>query len=130
MFKINLNMKKIILMLVLLGSVVTFANAQGKKGNSEKRSQKMADALAQKLTLTADQKVQVSAIMLSQAKSQDSIRAAAGEGADMKALRPKVMAVQKANDKKINAILTDDQKKAYATYKEERRKKGKAAPGQ
>ncbi|HXH99051.1 MAG TPA: hypothetical protein VNI52_02195 [Sphingobacteriaceae bacterium] len=123
-------MKKIILMLVLLGSVVTFANAQGKKGNSAERSQKMANALAQKLTLTADQKVQVSAIMLSQAKSQDSIRAAAGEGADMKALRPKVMAVQKANDKKINAILTDDQKKAYATYKKERRNKGKAAPGQ
>lgn len=117
-------MKKIIMAFVLFSGIAAFANAQGKKTTSAEKAQKAVDVLTQKLSLTAEQKVKVSAILLSQAKSQDSIRAEAGAGADMKSLRPKMMARQKASDKQINALLTEDQKTAYAALKAERHKKG------
>ncbi|MGY0038136.1 hypothetical protein [Pedobacter sp. NJ-S-72] len=42
-------------------------------------------------------------------------------GDDRKAMRTKMMTLMQGNNEKIKAVLTDDQKKAYETFLEERR---------
>lgn len=116
-------MKKIIMMFSLVLCLSTLALAQGGRqmGTPEERAKRTLDVLQTKLNLTADQKQKVTAILMSQAKSMDSLRTAAGEDADRQTLRPKMMAIMAASDKQVNALLTDDQKKAYETWKEERK---------
>ncbi|MBC7915174.1 MAG: hypothetical protein H7Y07_13735 [Pyrinomonadaceae bacterium] len=116
-------MKKILLMIAFIAGTISFSMAQGGGGTPEERTQRNLDRLKTTLSLNADQEAKIKAIMLSQNKSQDSIRAAAGEGADRAAIFQKLTPVREANDKKIMALLTDDQKKAYTTYLEERRQR-------
>lgn len=115
-------MKKLAIICGLLFSVITFANAQGgsrKMGTPEERATKMTAQLTEKLTLTADQQAKVKIILLDQQAQMVKAREEAGE--DRKDMREKMMTMMKDNDLKINSLLTDEQKKAYETYKEERK---------
>jgi periplasmic protein CpxP/Spy len=112
---------KVLITAFLVTALCNLAGAQGPAATPQERAQRTVDLLTERLSLTADQKGQVSTIILSQAKAQDSIRLAAGDGADMQALRPKFVSLYEANDIKIIALLNDEQKKAYATYIEVRR---------
>lgn len=134
-------MRKLLIICGLLFSVITFAQAQdgqGQKqgggrmgGTPEERAKRQTDNLAEKLKLSDDQKTKVSAIYLEQATSMKKLRE------DAKGDRDAMMAsMKKSNeesDTKITALLNDDQKKAYATWKEERKemmKKGAEGRGQ
>lgn len=110
-------------MLALLAGTASFSMAQGGGGTPEERTQRNLDRLKTTLSLTADQEAKVKLILLAQNKSQDSLRAAAGEGADRAAMFQKMGPIREANDKKIMALLSDDQKKAYTKYLEERRQR-------
>jgi protein CpxP len=116
-------MKKLVIICALLFSVVTFANAQGggnrNMGTPEERATRMTTQLTEKLTLTADQQTKVKAIYLDQNDAMTKARAAAGD--DRKAMRDKMTAANDESNAKITALLTDDQKKAFATYLEERK---------
>ena len=115
-------MKKLMIICGLLFSVITFAHAQGgnrNMGTPEERATKMAARLTEKLSLTPDQQTKIKAIFLDQSTQMEKARTEAGD--DRKAGREKMMAMMKDNDTKINAILTDDQKKAYTAYQEERK---------
>ena len=115
-------MKKLMIICGLLFSVITFAHAQGgsrNMGTPEERATKMAARLTEKLSLTPDQQTKIKAIFLDQSTQMEKARTEAGD--DRKAGREQMMAMMKDNDTKINAILTDDQKKAYTAYQEERK---------
>jgi Spy/CpxP family protein refolding chaperone len=77
--------------------------------------------MTKRLNLTDDQAKQVKVIMLSQATSMDSLRSSGG--GDPSSMRPGMMAIMKNTDTKLNAILTDDQKKEYEAMKAERRQR-------
>lgn len=120
--KKRLDMKKLFVICGLLFSVITFANAQGggrMAGTPEERATKMTATLTDKLTLTADQQTQVKAILLDQNTQAAKAREAAGD--DRAAMRTKMMSLMEDSNTKINALLTDDQKKAFASYQEERK---------
>lgn len=107
----------------LLFSVVTFAQAQQGGGDRkmlspEERAQKSAEQLTKKLNLSEDQKAKVTAIFLDQAATMKKAREE-GKG-DRDAMMAKMKAVNEENDVKINALLNDDQKKAFADWKTER----------
>lgn len=88
-------------------------------GTPEERAAKMTEQLTKKLTLTADQQSKVKAIFLDQATQMNKTREEAGE--DRKAMRTKMMTAMQESNTKINTLLTEDQKKAFATYQEERK---------
>ena len=115
-------MKKLLIICGLLFSMVTFASAQGggrQMGTPEERATKATTMLMEKLTLTADQQTKVKAILLDQNTQVAKAREEAGD--DRQAARAKMMKIMEDNNTKINALLTDDQKKAYTTYLEERK---------
>lgn len=115
-------MKKLLIICGLLFSMVTFASAQGggrQMGTPEERAAKTLTALTEKLTLTADQQTKVKAILLDQNTQVAKAREEAGD--DRQAARAKMMKIMEDNNGKINALLTDDQKKTYASYLEERK---------
>jgi protein CpxP len=115
-------MKRFMLICGLLFSVITFAHAQGggrNMGTPEERATKQTTTLTEKLSLTADQQTQVKAILLDQNNQMSQAREAAGD--DRKAMREKIMTLMNTNNTKINALLNDDQKKAFAAYQEERK---------
>lgn len=107
-------MKKNLLLIALLAGAVSFSQAQQRpQRNPEEMAKRNVEMLEKQLSLTADQKTQVSAILLTQSKAMDSLRNASGEQTDRQAMRSKMQEFQKDNQKKIMSILTDDQKKAY-----------------
>jgi len=88
-------------------------------GTPEERAAKTLTMLTEKLTLTTDQQTKVKAILLDQNTQLTKAREEAGD--DRQASRAKMMKIMEDNNVKINGLLTDDQKKTYATYLEERK---------
>lgn len=126
-------MKKAFLVLALLAGSISFSNAQQggfQQRSPEERAKFQTERISERLKLTADQKTKVEAIFLSQNKSMDSLRTAAGQGGDRQAMFQKMQPIREQNDKKIVALLTDDQKKAFATYQEEMRNRMGGRGGQ
>lgn len=115
-------MKKLLMICGLLFSVVTFAQAQDgarKMLSPEERAQKAVEQLTKKLNLSEDQKAKATAIFLDQAAAMKKAREE-GKG-DRAAMMAKMKTMNEENDAKINAILTsDEQKKAFAAWKQER----------
>jgi protein CpxP len=121
-------MKKVLMICGLLFSVITFANAQegqGQRqggrgmGTPEERAKRQTEQLAEKLKLTDDQKAKVSVIYTEQAASMSKVREEAkGDRAVMMAAMAKA---NEATDAKVTALLNEDQKKAFATWQEERK---------
>lgn len=120
-------MKKLSIVVVLLLSVFTFANAQNapqgerKMLSPEERAKRQTEMLSTKLNLTAAQKTQVEAIFLSQAASVDSLRKASA--GDMQAMRGAMKPIQTASDAKLMGVLTAEQKTQYTAMQEERKAK-------
>lgn len=115
-------MKKLLMICGMLLGVMTFAHAQGggrNMGTPEERATKATTALTEKLALTADQQTKVKTILLDQNTQMEKARTEAGD--DRKAMRAKMATLMQDNSAKINALLTDDQKKVYADYLAERK---------
>lgn len=108
-------MKRIILMLIMALGFAGLASAQDTvkvKKSPEQKAEHMTKTLHKKLKLTAEQTKQVSAILTERATKMETKE---GRVAKMRAL--------KDADDKIEAVLTDDQKKVYAEIKENKKKR-------
>ena len=119
-------MKKLLIICGLLFSAVTFANAQdgqGRRGNGggtpEERAKRQTEQLAEKLKLSDDQKSKVHAIYLEQGPKMRKLRDSVGDNKE--AMGAVMMKQNNQTDSKIEALLTDDQKKLFNAYKEERK---------
>ena len=133
-------MRKLLIICGMLFSMVTFAQAQDGQprrgmGTPEERAKRQTEQLVEKLKLTEEQKTKVSAIYTEQAASWAKLREEAkGDRAAMMAAMAKA---NEATDTKVTALLNDDQKKAFATWKEERKElmkkrmegRGQGGPG-
>jgi protein CpxP len=109
-------MKKIILALLIITGTAAFAMAQDTtkvKKSPEERAAQMTKMMQKKLNLTADQTTQISAILTERANQMAEPKVKGMKGGRM----AKMQAVADA-DKKINAILTPEQQKAYAQMEE------------
>lgn len=120
-------MKKLLMICGLLFSVITFAQAQQDGGRKmrtpEERAQKNAEGLTKRLGLNEDQKTKATAIFLEQANAVNKAREAGSD--DKEARRAQMQKLTEETDAKINALLTEDQKKTYETWKAERKDKMK-----
>lgn len=120
-------MKKLLMICGLLFSVITFAQAQQDGGRKmrtpEERAQKNAEGLTKRLGLNDDQKTKATAIFLEQANAVNKAREAGSD--DKEARRAQMQKLSDETDVKISALLTEDQKKTYETWKAERKDKMK-----
>ncbi|MDN3548491.1 hypothetical protein [Mucilaginibacter aquaedulcis] len=114
-------MKKLILIIAFVTGVTALVNAQEKadKTPAQKAAHK-TQKLQKKLKLTAAQTKQVNALFTTEATRMDSLKA---HKADKKASKGTHKAIEEQTDKKLNSILTADQKKAYAALKEAKKEK-------
>ncbi|HKG06980.1 MAG TPA: hypothetical protein VKB19_11005 [Pedobacter sp.] len=116
-------MKKLLMICGLVFSVITFANAQdgqGRRGGTpEERAKAQTERLAEKIKLTDDQKAKVNAIYLEQGPKMRKLRDSLGD--DRTAWRGAMTKVNEQSDAKISALLTEEQKKAFVAWQEERK---------
>ena len=128
-------MKKVLVIAALVIGTASMTKAQGGGGGGFAQmtpEQRMERTLAslEPLKLTADQVTKVKVILTAQNKSRDSIRTAMGQGGDRQAMMAKNQEIQKAADDKISAILTAEQKTAYAEIVKNRPVFGSRPPTQ
>lgn len=132
-------MKKLLMICGLLFSVITFAKAQDgerKMPTPQERAERTTAQLTKKLNLTEDQAAKVKTIFLDQATAMVKMREESK--GDREGMMAKMKSLNDANDVKINAILNDDQKKAFTEWQVERKENmkrrgmgpGKGAPGE
>lgn len=109
----------------LLFSVVTFAQAQqgGGQGGQRRMMATPEDRVKQldeKVKLTDDQKTKATAVYTEAAEAQKKMREEMqGGGGDRQAMMEKMQKMSADVDTKINAFLTEDQKKAYKAWQDE-----------
>lgn len=108
-------MKKLMMICALLFSVVTFANAQQRQAATPEDRVKQLD---EKVKLTDDQKTKATAVYTEAAAAQKKMREEM-QGGDRAAMMEKMQKFNAETDTKVNAFLTDDQKKAYKTWQDE-----------
>ncbi|MBB2144246.1 hypothetical protein GM921_02000 [Pedobacter sp. LMG 31464] len=116
-------MKKLALSLVLVAGLAFGASAQ--QGGQQRRMMSPEDRVKQldeKVKLTDDQKTKATEVYTAAAAEQKKMMEemqAAGGTPDRAAMQEKRTKMTADLDAKVNAILTDDQKKAYKTWQEE-----------
>lgn len=113
-------------------AVAPNASAQGGGRNMDPaaRAQQRVELLTQRIKITPQQGEQIKAILLKQYADTRELREK-NQGADMASLRPQMQALREASDKKIDAVLTAEQKAAYkALVAEEASRRGQGrGPG-
>lgn len=116
-------MKKLLIICGLLFSVVTFANAQQGGQGGQRRPQATPEErvkqLDEKVKLTDEQKTKATAVYAEAAEAQKKMREEAQAGGDRQAMMEKMQKMTAENDAKINALLNDEQKKAYKAWQDE-----------
>jgi hypothetical protein len=88
------------------------AMAQGGGGGRMTPEARVA-AIDTAVTLTADQKTKITAILAADQKKMADMRAS---GEDMTTLMPKIQAMRADENTQIKALLTDDQKPKFDAY--------------
>ena len=123
-------MKKLLLVALLAIGVSAASYAQGGPGGGGMRGgtpDEQVERLKTSITgLNADQATKIKAIYVAQAKSQDSLMAAAGD--DRMAAFQKLTPIRTANQAKIKALLTADQQKAWDALPQNQ-PRGQGGPG-
>jgi protein CpxP len=118
-------MKRLVCLLILIAGILTGISAQEnatpRPVNAEKKAANMTKILQKNLNLNEDQVLAVHDLLLARANEMDSLQKMSngkGMGKQRKAL---IMEY----DQKLNDLLNEDQKKAYAQWKEDRMERQK-----
>jgi len=94
---------------------VQFAAAQ----MDSSRVERQLDRLKTELSLTADQSAKIRTILYTSAAERQKMRSESG--GDPAAMRQSMMQQMADTDKKVNAVLTEEQQKKYEKIRAERR---------
>jgi protein CpxP len=89
------------------------------KGTPTKRAIHQLKVLQEKLNLNDDQVDQIHIVLMNQAIALDSLKT--NPSADIKSDRRSRREIVQDADQKINALLTDDQKKLYKQWKDDQK---------
>jgi Na+-transporting NADH:ubiquinone oxidoreductase subunit NqrC len=104
--------------LLLVASLLIATAAFGQRGFDVNQRVQM---LKERLKLSDEQTAKVMEIMNGSMKEMQALREKSGE--DREAMRAGMREIQQKNDKKIEPLLNDDQKKEFAKLREEQRKR-------
>lgn len=111
--------------LVVMGFTASYAQkAKHVKLTAEQRAEKESSLMQEKLGLTADQKSKIQIIQLERIKKTDEWRADTASRRDKSKMAER-RAYAKANQEKVDAILTPEQKTKWNAEKAEMKEKMK-----
>lgn len=96
-----------------LCSTPILAQGGGGGGRQQMSAEDQVAAIDKAVTLTADQKPKVLAVVQDSAKKMADVRAAGGDPQEM---RPKMTEIRNSQNTAIKALLTDDQKTKFDAY--------------
>ena len=118
-------MKKVLLVFAFVLGISAVSFAQGRP---QRTPAEQLEALKTQVTgITDAQSAKILAIYTAQTKSNDSLRAAAGD--DFQSMFPKMQALRTANSAKIKAVLTAEQQKAFDAIPQRGPGGGPGGPG-
>jgi len=92
---------------------------QGQFGRGGMNIDDRVEQMTQRLKLTADQKKKVRAIYEKQGEEMKKMFEQAGQNGNREAMRETMMKQREKNEKEIEALLTAEQKKMYAAWRQE-----------
>ncbi len=116
----------IMLLFVLFISGVSFAQMGGGGANPQERLKKSLEDYKTKLSLTDEQYTKVETILTEQMNEMIKLRENAG--GDREAMRAAITESREKADKKIEELLTDEQKVIFKKMIEERAQRGMNRP--
>ena len=113
-------MKKLVLSLVLVAGLAFAASAQQGGGRmAQATPEEKVKQLDEKVKLNDEQKTKATAVYAEAAEAQKKMREEMQGGGDRQAMMEKMQKMTADTDKKLNAMLTEDQQKAYKTWQDE-----------
>ena len=121
-------MKRIFSLLILIASSVAFAGEAGSQGTDpapsetvpvERSANEAVNALAKRLSLTEEQKAKILPILEERRRKVQDVWTTSTLFVRQKQVQ--VRGINKESDRRINALLTGDQQKAYAALEQERK---------
>lgn len=114
-------MKKLIVIFGIILSMGNLAQAQGGRqmGTPSERADRQITQM-ESLKLSAEQKAHLKEVFIWSAGQMENVRMS-NSGGDFQEMREKMRPIQAETNNKVNALLSDEQKKAYSAILEERR---------
>ncbi len=112
------------ILLIAFVSTMTLSNAQQRGGGQRdpnERAKRSTEQMTERLSLTEDQTKKVEAINQEAADKVTEVFASAS--GDREAMRAVMMDINKEKDKKLKAVLNEDQWKEYEKMVEEQRQR-------
>lgn len=115
---------KIIVTATFLVSAICFAQMGGSGGPQPPNAEDMVANLAEKLSLTEDQQSAILELFTEQFEEMEELR----ESGDMESGREKMDELREEMDKKIKALLTEEQIEIYEEMQNSRPQPGQGPP--
>ena len=96
---------------------------RGERMDPAQRIERRVSTLTERLQLSQQQATRIRQILTDESTQMRAIRDKAQGGADRESLRPQVQSLREGTEKKIDAVLTESQRKTYAELREQMRQR-------
>ena len=96
---------------------------RGQRMDPAQRIERRVSMMTERLQLSQPQATQIRQILTQESEQMRAIFEKGQNGGDREALRPEMQSVREATEKKIDAVLTESQRKSYAELREQMRQR-------
>ena len=96
---------------------------RGQRMDPAQRIERRVSMMTERLQLSQPQATQIRQILTQESEQMRAIFEKRQNGGDREALRPEIQLVREGADKRIDAVLTDSQRKSYAELREQMRQR-------
>lgn len=96
---------------------------RGQRMDPAQRVERRVTMMTERLQLSQPQATQIRQILTQESEQMRAIFEKGQNGADREALRPEMKSVREGTEKKIDAVLTESQRKTYAELREQMRQR-------
>jgi periplasmic protein CpxP/Spy len=96
---------------------------RGQRMDPAQRIERRVSMMTERLQLSQAQATQIRQILTQESEQMRAIFEKGQNGADREALRPEIQTLRESTDKKIDAVLTEAQRKSYVELREQMRQR-------
>lgn len=96
---------------------------RGQRMDPAQRIERRVSMMTERLQLSQPQATQIRQILTQESEQMRAIFEKGQNGGDREALKPEMKSVREGTDKKIDAVLTESQRKSYAELREQMRQR-------
>jgi Spy/CpxP family protein refolding chaperone len=96
---------------------------RGQRMDPAQRVERRVSMMTERLQLSQPQATQIRQILTQESDQMRAIFEKGQNGADREALRPEIRSLREGTEKKIDAVLTESQRKSYAELRDQMRQR-------